>query len=97
MEKLSDLLTTNTKTLNTSVSDVKNTNTNSKPQIKTLPQVTAIAQKLTDRLHNPSRYELYCKYAWRLSESLIWTNLETAEKGRNPQRYFSYLCELHMV
>lgn len=86
MENIAEVIT-NTKTLNTnSVSEVKNTNT------KTLTQVTQIANSLSDKLNNPSRFDFYCKVAWRLPESTIWNNLEAALKGRDPQRLFSYLC-----
>jgi hypothetical protein len=87
----------NTKTLNTnSVSEVKNTNTKHKPQTKTITQVRVIAQRLCDGLNNQSRFEYYCKLAWHLPDSVIFTNLEVALTGRNPQRYFSFLCDLTM-
>lgn len=89
MEKLSTALQTThyTKPLNTSGSGLKNTNT------KTLAEVQAIAHKLVDRLDNPSRFALYCKFAWNLPEARIWSNLETALAGRSPQRLFTWLCQ----
>lgn len=39
----------------------------------------------------------YLKVAWRLSESKINQNIETAlAKGRNPQKYFTWLCNREM-
>lgn len=82
----------NTKTLkNTSVSAVKNTN-----NTKTLMQVQTIANTLCDRLSNETRFEYYCKIAWRLPESKIWGNLEKALTGNNPAKYFSFLCNLDL-
>lgn len=34
-----------------------------------------------------------CKVAWRLSEARIWSNIESAKKGRNPMGLFIYLCK----
>jgi hypothetical protein len=80
--------------LNTSVSvnntKLKNTNT------KTLTLVTQTAGKLVNRLNNPTRYELYCKYAWNIPENILWNNLEMAETGKNPVRLFTWLCERSM-
>lgn len=63
-----------------------------KPSVKTEVQVNAIAEKLVNELNNPEAWEFYCKVAWRLSEATIYQNLEIAKGGRNPQRYFSWLC-----
>lgn len=82
--------TKNTKPLITSDSEVKNTNT------RTLVEVRQIAQKLSDKLNNPSRFDYYCKVAWRLPDSKIWSHLETALAGRDPIRYFSFLTNMEM-
>lgn len=38
----------------------------------------------------------YCKVAWKLSESIIYNNLELALKGNDPQKYFTWLCKRYM-
>lgn len=81
-------LITNTKY--TSDSEVKNTNT------KPLNHVQQTAQQIADRLHNPTRFPYYCKVVWRLPEHRIWFNLESALRGREPQKLFSYLCKQDM-
>lgn len=63
---------------------------------KTLVEVRSIAQKLSDKLNNPSRFEYYCKVAWKLPEHRIWINLEIALTGNSPARYFSFLCSKEM-
>ena len=79
---------TNTKSLITSDSDnLTNTNT------KSLVIVRQIADKLVLALNNPDRFELYCKFAWRLSEAQIWNNLEQSARGRNQTRLFTWLCQ----
>lgn len=60
-------------------------------------KVNHIAQTLTERLNNPSGRLFYCKVGWSLPESKIWTNLEIAlEKGKDPKKYFSWLCKKDM-
>lgn len=54
--------------------------------------VNRIAEKLCDRLNNPSGRLYYCKVAWELPESSIWKNLETALTGKDPKKYFTWLC-----
>lgn len=75
-------------------------NSNTKKGKRTLKEVQAIASKLEDSLgkQTPSRFPLYCKYAWHLPENIIWTNLETAlaaTKG-DSRKLFSWLCEQHL-
>lgn len=88
---VSEILT-NTKTLNTnsvSVNKINNT--------KTLNQVRLTASVLAEKLRNPSRFKFYCKVAWSLPENVIWNHLETAQRGRDPQKYFSWLCNHSMA
>lgn len=60
-------------------------------------QVDLIADKLVTELNNPNRRPYYCKISYKLSESQIWNNLETAQRGRNPQRLFTWLCQRDML
>lgn len=39
----------------------------------------------------------YWKICWHLSESQIQDNLSTALKGKNPQKYFTWLCKRDML
>lgn len=55
------------------------------------------ADMLVARLNNPASREFYCKVAMRLSEAQIIRNLETALRGNNPQRYFTWLCNRDMI
>ena len=94
--KISEILT-NTKTLNTnSVSVINTKHYSAKPQTKTVTQVRQIAQRICDKLNNQSRFEYYCKVAWQLPESYIFTSLEQALTGRDPVKYFSFLCRMEM-
>lgn len=93
MQKFSEI--TNTKQYTNSVS-VKKINTKTlktEPLSKSIGEVRHIAQKLCDRLNNPSRFKYYCKLAWHLPESSIMLNLELSENGKSPQRLFTWLCE----
>lgn len=75
------------------ISEVNNTNTKTQAHLaQTLPQVKIIADKLAERLNNPSRLKFYYKVAWHLPESKIFVNLEIALTGHDPVRYFSFLC-----
>lgn len=56
-------------------------------------EVNLIASKLSDKLNNPNGRLFYCKVAWQLPEAQIWSNLELALTGRDPKRYFSWLCK----
>lgn len=92
MDSLNTILQHNYTNTRDSVNNNKTTNT------KTLAEVQQIASKLEDCLGKqiPSRYEYYCKVAWNLPEHVIWLSLESAMKGRSPQRLFSYLTTLQM-
>ena len=56
-------------------------------------KVERIAQDLCDRLDNPGAYEWYMKCAWHLPPSVLYGNLVIAKGGRNPQKFFTYLCK----
>lgn len=58
--------------------------------------VRATANKLTGKLGDPGSYQYFCKVAWKLPESLIWSHLEQAMGGTNPKAYFTFLCNLSM-
>lgn len=60
--------------------------------VKRLGEVQQIAQRLCDRLGDPDSYQYFCGVAWKLPESVIWYNLEQAEKGRSPKKLFTWLC-----
>ena len=63
-------------------------------QCNRVAQADNIANRLVDKLKKPDRRKYYCKVAYMLSEAQIESNLELAlSKGRNPQRYFTWLCE----
>lgn len=55
--------------------------------------VDYIADKLSRSLNNPGGRLYYCKIAWKLPESVVWSNLEIALAGRDPRKYFTWLCE----
>lgn len=80
----------NTNSVSLKTKEINNTNTK-KP--KTINEVRAIAEKLCQRLNNPTRFNYYCKLAWHLPEQVIMQNLEMAEAGQNPQRLFTWLCQ----
>jgi hypothetical protein len=65
---------------------------------KSLEEVQATARKVESVLgkQTSSRFPLYCKYAWQLSEAKIFFNLEAAQTGRNPHALFTWLCEQDM-
>lgn len=56
----------------------------------------SIADKLCEQLGNQQYRVFYCKVAYTLSESQIWTSLEVALKGKNPPRYFTWLVKKQM-
>lgn len=57
----------------------------------------AIAMKLVDRLGSPTSYKFYCKVAYTLPESVIWSNYEKAILGNNPGGLFNWLCRKEMA
>jgi hypothetical protein len=64
--------------------------------VKQVTDVQQIAHKLVDKLADPLSYEFFCSVAWHLPESVIWYNLEQAEKGRSPKKLFTWLCNQSM-
>lgn len=55
-----------------------------------------IADKLCDQLGNQQYRAFYCKVAYTLPESQIWSSLEVALRGKNPARYFTWLVKKQM-
>lgn len=55
-----------------------------------------IADKLCEKLGNHQYRAFYCKVAYTLSESQIWSSLEVAQTGKNPARYFTWLVKKQM-
>lgn len=92
MESLGNLLNKHSVT-DSEVTKVTNTDTVASGQNK----VDAIADKLVGLFNNPTRRMFYCKVGWKLSEAQIWNNYELAlSKGREPVKYFTYLCNKDM-
>lgn len=56
-------------------------------------KVENIADRLTTIFGNEEYRPYYCKVAWKLSESKIWSNVEQAQKGNSPSKLFTYLCK----
>lgn len=50
------------------------------------------ADYIVSKLNNPTSRPYYCKVAMKLSEAQINQNLELAMGGRDPRRYFTWLC-----
>lgn len=79
------------KKLNNNV-NVNNDNVNLKQ--RTEAQVDAIANDVMQKLGASRDYRsFYCKIAWKLSDATIYNNLELALRGKNPARYFTWLCK----
>lgn len=55
------------------------------------------ADYLVTKLNNPDSRRYYCKVAQKLTEADIARNLEIALSGRNPQRYFTWLCNRQLT
>lgn len=72
--------------VNKEVNNVKRYNVNAE----------TIARQLADKLDDQKSFLYFCKVAHQLNESQIWSNLEQAQKGRNPRAYFAFLCNLSM-
>lgn len=58
--------------------------------------VELTAKVLVEKLHNPGAYAFYCKVAYKLPESRIWLHLESAQKGKDPKKLFTWLCNRDM-
>ena len=80
------------------VSTTNNVNDNDRGKYQRSRQVDRIADDIIHRLGAEMRSRpFYCKVAWSLSEARIYNHLESALKGRSPQRLFTYLCKKDMA
>lgn len=93
MHAISSLLSSTLNTSSVSVNNKFNNTNNTKTLKHSVTDVRRIALNVSDKLNNPSRVELYYKFAWQLTEQQICANLEVALAGRNPKRYFTWLCQ----
>lgn len=65
--------------------------------------VQGIAQKLVDKFDAPHCLKFFMKVAWKLTESMIWQHVETAQAskrnkpGDTPLKLFIYLCKVDGV
>ncbi len=59
-------------------------------------QQDQIADRLCEELGNHQYRAFYCKVAYNLSEAQIWNSLETAKKGKDPAKYFTWLVKKQM-
>lgn len=59
-------------------------------------QADVIADKLCEKLGNHEYRAFYCKVAYKLSESQIWSSLEVALTGKDPAKYFTWLVKKQM-
>lgn len=58
--------------------------------------VRAIAMKLATTLKDECSLDYFLKVAWHVPEATIWSNLEQAQRGRNPRAYFTFLCNMEL-
>lgn len=96
--QISEIIKTNVN--NVSSKELNNVNNvitlNKKTYGHNIKHIQAKAHKLADALNDQSSFKFYCKAAWELSEAQIWSNLEQAQQGNNPARYFTWLCKRQM-
>ena len=61
-------------------------------------QVDYIADQLVKRYNAPNSRAFFCKCAWQLSESMIWSIVGCSEKPniKSPIKYFVASCHAHM-
>lgn len=64
----------------------------SKRQGKSTTEIDHMADQLVELFNNPGYRSYYCKVAAALSTGTIQNNIELAMRGREPARYFSWLC-----
>lgn len=62
----------------------------------TAKKAELIAYQLVDKFGQPGNFQFYCLVAYKLSEARIWSNYEQAQKGRQPARLFTFLCNKDM-
>lgn len=62
-------------------------------------EVDRIADKLVTIFNNPGARPFYCKVGWKLSEAIIWQNVEKAQsvKKGSQVKLFTYLCKVSGV
>lgn len=82
------------KALNNNVNVKPQTNNDNVIKSRTEKEVDMIAADVMKKLGANDQYRaFYCRIAWRLSDATIYNLLETALKGNNPARYFTYLVK----
>lgn len=59
-------------------------------------EVELIAHQLVDKFKSRESFPFYCKVAYSLPESTIWSNYEQSLKGRTPAKLFNFLCRRDM-
>lgn len=79
-------------TLKNNVNNVKSINTNNVNNVINHRKVEETAQKLVHKFNSPQSYKFFCFVAYKLPESIIWQNYESAVKGKNPPALFNWLC-----
>lgn len=80
------------------VSSTNNDIDNDRGRYERSKKVDVIADEIIARLGVGSTYRaFYCKIAWKLSEARIYSNLESALKGNQPAKLFTYLCKRDMA
>lgn len=92
------MATSNNVNVSKNVSLKNNVNDNDRGKYQRSRRVDLIADEILNRLGADYKSRpFYCKVAWKLSEARIYSNLESALKGRSPQRLFTYLCKKDMA
>lgn len=91
------MVTSNNVNVSDTVVKENNVNDNDRGRYQRSRQVDRIADEIIARLGVAETYRaFYCKIAWKLSEARIYSNLESALKGNQPARLFTYLCKKDM-
>lgn len=92
------MTTSNNVNVSNNVSLKNNVNDNDSSKYTRSKKVDDIADNIIRKLGVSDAYRaFYCKIAWSLSEARIWSNLETALKGKQPAKLFTYLCKKDMA
>jgi hypothetical protein len=85
--------------LNNDIDNVKkrlNNNVNDNVATRTSKEVDGIADRIMEKLSTTENRAFYCKVGWKLSDAQIFSNVEVALSGNNPQKYFTWLCKRQM-
>lgn len=86
MQAISETLKNNVITLgNNKGNNVKTLNVNGH-------EVKRIAHYLVEKLDDQRSVDFFYKCAWRIPEHTLMLHLESAQRGRNPRRLFTWLC-----